>query len=103
MIAFIKILKGFKMHLKLILVDIGNEISDFRNAYLLFMNCTIDEDKVEDMKKLGIIQLPGEKAEQKWLIKDINDTFIQNTLDRYEDTMYQIACHINHNESYRVI
>ena len=53
------------------------------------------------MKKLGILQLPnnsGDKADANWLIKNINDTFIQNTLNRYEDTMYQLACHINHNE-----
>lgn len=93
-----KDIKGLQDAFETNLSDIGNEISDFRNAYLLFMNCRIDEDKVEDMKKLGIIQLPGEKAAAKWLIKDINDTFIQNTLDRYEDTMYQLACHINHNE-----
>ena len=60
---------------------------------------SIDEDKVADMKKLGVLQLPGEKADAQWLIKNINDTFIQNTLDRYEDLMYQLACHINHNES----
>lgn len=51
------------------------------------------------MKRMGVLQLPGEKADASWLIKNINDTFIQNTLDRYEDTMYQLACHINHNES----
>lgn len=50
------------------------------------------------MKRLGVLQLPGKGASADWLIKNINDTFIQNTLDRYHDTMYEIACHINHNE-----
>lgn len=80
------------------LSDMGNEISDFRNAYLLFKNCEVKEEDIPNMKKLGILQLPGDKAGAEWLIKNINDTFIQNTLDRYEDLMYQIACHINHNE-----
>lgn len=93
-----KDLKGLQDAFETNLSDIANEISDFRNAYLLFKNCQIDEDDIPEMKKLGVIQLPGEKADSKWLIKEINDTFIQNTLDRYEDTMYQIACHINHNE-----
>lgn len=93
-----KDIKGLQDAFETNLSDIGNEISDFRNAYLLFKNCEVDEDKIPEMKKLGIIQLPGEKSDSKWLIKDINDTFIQNTLDRYEDTMYQLACHINHNE-----
>lgn len=93
-----KDLKGLQDAFETNLSDIGNEISDFRNAYLLFKNCQIDEKEVGDMKRLGIIQLPGDKADSKWLIKEINDTFIQNTLNRYEDTMYQLACHINHNE-----
>lgn len=93
-----KDIKGLQDAFETNLSDIGNEISDFRNAYLLFKNAQIDDEKIPDMKKLGIIQLPGDKSDAKWLIKEINDTFIQNTLDRYEDTMYQLACHINHNE-----
>lgn len=91
-------LKGLQDAFETNLSDIGNEISDFRNAYLLFKNAQVNEDNIPEMKKLGIIQLPGEKAGAEWLIKNINDTFIQNTLNRYEDTMYQLACHINHNE-----
>ena len=94
-----KDVKGLQDAFETNLSDIGNEISDFRNAYLLFKNSQVDEKDIPDMKKLGILQLPGDKAEASWLIKNINDTFIQNTLDRYEDTMYQLACHINHNES----
>lgn len=93
-----KDLKGLQDAFETNLSDIGNEISDFRNAYLLFKNAQVDDDDIPKMKKLGILQLPGEKADANWLIKNINDTFIQNTLNRYEDTMYQLACHINHNE-----
>ncbi|MDU2670389.1 MAG: phage portal protein [Clostridium sp.] len=93
-----KDLKGLQDAFETNLSDIANEISDFRNAYLLFVNSQVGEDDVPKMKKLGVLQLPGDKADAKWLIKNINDTFIQNTLNRYEDTMYQLACHINHNE-----
>lgn len=91
-------IKGLQDALETNLSDVGNEISDFRNAYLLFKNAQIDETNIPHMKELGIIQFPGTGGDAAWLIKDINDTFIQNTLDRYEDTMYQLACHINHNE-----
>lgn len=91
-------LKGLQDAFETNLSDIANEISDFRNAYLLIKNADINKDDVPNMKKLGVMQLPGEKAGAEWLIKNINDTFIQNTLNRYEDTMYQLACHINHNE-----
>lgn len=93
-----KDLKGLQDAFETNLSDMGNEISDFRNAYLLFKNAQVDEDKIPKMKKLGIIQFPQAGGDAAWLIKNINDTFIQNTLDRYEDTMYQLACHINHNE-----
>lgn len=91
-------IKGLQDAFETNLSDVGNEISDFRNAYLLFKNAQVDNDDIPAMKKLGIIQFPTSNGDAAWLIKNINDTFIQNTLDRYEDTMYQLACHINHNE-----
>lgn len=95
-----KDLKGLQDAFETNLSDIGNEISDFRNAYLVFKNAQVEEDKIPKMKELGVIQFPdSSNGDAQWLIKSINDTFIQNTLDRYEDTMYQLACHINHNES----
>ena len=93
-----KDLKGLQDAFETNLSDIGNEISDFRNAYLLFKNASVEPEKIPEMKKLGIIQLKNKNSDASWLIKNVNDTFIQNTLDRYEDVMYQLACHINHNE-----
>ncbi|MDU1313924.1 MAG: phage portal protein [Clostridium septicum] len=93
-----KDIKGLQDAFETNLSDVGNEISDFRNAYLKFIGCKIDNDDIPKMKRLGVLQLPGKGASADWLIKNINDTFIQNTLDRYHDTMYEIACHINHNE-----
>lgn len=96
--SLFKDLKGLQDAFETNLSDMGNEISDFRNAYLLFKNAQVDETDIPGMKKLGVIQFPQSGGDATWLIKNINDTFIQNTLDRYEDTMYQLACHINHNE-----
>lgn len=93
-----KDIKGLQDAFETNLSDIGNEISDFRNAYLLFKNAQVDKKNIPEMKKLGVIQFPDSGGDAAWLIKNINDSFIQNTLARYEDTMYQLACHINHNE-----
>lgn len=93
-----KDIKGVQDAFETNLSDVGNEISDFRNAYLLFKNAQVDDKDIPNMKKLGVIQFPQAGGDAAWLIKNINDTFIQNTLDRYEDIMYQLACHINHNE-----
>lgn len=91
-------MKGLQDAFETNLSDIGNEISDFRNAYLLFKGADIDKDDIPKMKEQGVIQFPQSGGDAEWLIKNINDNFVQNTLNRYEDTMYQLACHINHNE-----
>lgn len=99
-------LKGLQDGYETNLSDMVNEISDFRNAYLAFKGCKLDdttkdangETDLDKMKRLGIMNLPGEKADAKWLIKEINDSFVQNTLNTLEDKMYQLASHINNNE-----
>jgi len=93
-----KDIKGLQDAFETNLSDVGNEISDFRSAYLLFKGAQVKPEDIPEMKKLGVIQFPTVGGDASWLIKNINDTFIQNTLDRYVDTMYQISCHINHNE-----
>jgi SPP1 family phage portal protein len=80
------------------LSDITNEISDFRNAYLVVAGLKIEDDDLPKMKELGAIQIPSKNGSVNWLIKNINDSFIQNTLNTLEDKMYQISGHINANE-----
>lgn len=93
-------IKGLQDSYETNLSDISNEISDFRNAYLKVINAQLDDEELPRMKELGIIQ--AESANNnvtiEWLIKNINDTFIQNTLNTVEDKIYQTSCHINHNE-----
>lgn len=91
-------IKGLQDAIETNLSDISNEISDFRNAYLVFTGCEIEQEKASEMKKDGIMQIPVSDGKVEWLIKNINDTFIQNTLSTLEDKMYQITSHINHNE-----
>ncbi|WP_146051931.1 phage portal protein, partial [Clostridioides difficile] len=49
------------------------------------------------MKELGILQVNGD-GKIEWLIKDMNDTFVQNTLSSIKENIYKITSHINHNE-----
>lgn len=79
------------------LSDISQEITEFRNAYLAFKNAQVNETDLPEMKKNGILQFKGD-GDAKWLVKEINDTFIQNTLHTLEDLMYKITDHINNNE-----
>ncbi len=98
-----KDLKGLQDAYETNLSDISNEISDFRNAYMVLTGVQIDEKDIPKMKELGVIQIKTKDGKAAWLIKNINDTFIQNTLNTLEDKMYQLSSHINHNEKCKVI
>ena len=87
------------------LSDIVNEISDFRLAYLIFKGCQIDTKNKDEngktdldyLKENGGMEL-GENGDAKFLTKEINDTFVQNTLNALKKNMYEIANHIDTNE-----
>ncbi len=80
------------------LSDISSEITEFRNAYLILNNLDLQDGDLAWMKKNGIMKTKSKDGSASWLIKTINDTFIQNTLTTLEDKMFQISCHINSNE-----
>jgi len=90
-------IKGLQDAYETNLSDISNEITDFRNAYLKIIGASVESEDLKEMKRLGIMQVPKD-GEVEWLIKNINDSFIQNTLTTLEDKMYQLSCHINANE-----
>src|SRR5690625_5235005 len=80
-----------------VLSDLVNEISDFRNAFLKVTGAKLDEEEANKMKESGIIQVP-DKADIDYLIKNINVTFIQNTLNTLEEKMYKLSSHVDTNE-----
>lgn len=82
-----------------VLSTIVSEIGDFRQAYLKMTNCDVEDEDLVKMKKLGILKIPTKDSDVDYLIKNINDTFIQNTLTTLEEKMYEIVSHINNNVS----
>ena len=79
--------------------DLANEIADHRNAYLIIENAKIEEGDLAKMKSMGIIQVPkGGKV--SWLIKDINDSFVQNELNNIERKIYDMMDEVNFNENW---
>lgn len=79
--------------------DLCNEVADHRNAYLVIENATIEEKDLGKMKQMGIIQVP-DNANVKWLIKDINDNFVQNELNLLEKKIYDLSDQVNFNENW---
>lgn len=90
-------IKGLQDAFETNLSDISNEISDFRNAYLKVLGAKLEDKDLIKMKELGIMQVPKD-GDVDWLIKNINDAFIQNTLKSLEEKMFQLSGHINTNE-----
>ncbi|WP_346962387.1 phage portal protein [Clostridium sp.] len=88
------------------LSDLVNEISDYRLAYLLMLGCNLDyktkdengKTQLDYMKEKGIINADEKDVIIKFLTKDINDTFVQNTLEALKKNIYEISNHIDTNE-----
>ncbi|ADL53224.1 phage portal protein [Clostridium cellulovorans] len=80
------------------LSDLVNEISDYRLAYFIAAGCTMDEKIIADMKSKGIINVSDKDIVMKFLTKDINDTFVQNTLNTLKKNIYELSSHIDTNE-----
>ncbi|MGF7057195.1 phage portal protein [Brassicibacter mesophilus] len=79
--------------------DLVNEIADHRNAYLVIEGAKIEEPDLLNMKSMGIIQVPN-GAKVSWLIKDINDTFVQNELNNLERKIYDLSDQVNFSENW---
>lgn len=59
-----------------------NEVEYFDNAYLLLRNLSgTEESDIDDMKN-NRVMLVDEDGDAKFLTKEINDTYIQNNLNR---------------------
>jgi SPP1 family phage portal protein len=80
-----------------VLSDLVNEVSDFRQAFLKTIGATLDETEALKMKEKGIIDVPP-GGDVGYLIKNINDTFVQNLLSTTEEKIYKLASHIDTNE-----
>lgn len=82
-----------------ILSDQTNTISDFRRAYLVITGVEVDEKMKDMLKQHGLVNLPSvQNTSVKWLIKDMPDGYIQNTLERLRAAMYETCNHIDGNE-----
>lgn len=96
--SIFKDIKGLQDALEIMLSNSVNENSDHRNAYLVVNGMQILDEDIPKMKENTIIQTGQAEGSVEWLIKDINDTFIQNTLENLESKMYEVTNHINFNE-----
>ncbi|MBU3112127.1 phage portal protein [Clostridium lacusfryxellense] len=78
--------------------DSSNELTDTRSSYIVIKGTKLEDKDVPELKKKGVIQITSKDGDAKYMLKNLNDSFIQNTLNNLEDKMYQLTDHINQNE-----
>lgn len=80
------------------LSDASNEIEQYRLAYLILKGMGADEETLQILKKTGVFNLYDEKEDVKYLTKDINDTMIENHLNRLEENILRFAKSVNFSD-----
>ena len=79
------------------LSDASSEISQTRLAYLVLKGLGMDEEEIQEVQKSGAFELYDDKQDVKYLTKDVNDTMIENHLDRLEKNIMRFAKSVNFN------
>ncbi|OEH86275.1 phage portal protein [Desulfuribacillus stibiiarsenatis] len=77
--------------------DVNSEIEQFRLAYMIFYGIEVDEETVERAKRTGAFGIPdgAENGKAEFLTKSINDSVIENHLNRIEDNILRFAKTVN--------
>lgn len=80
-----------------VLSDLVNEVSDFRQCFMTITGAELTEENAVKMKETGLIHIPA-NGQISYLVKNINDTFVQNLLNELEEKMYKTVSTIDSNE-----
>ncbi|MDW7673189.1 MAG: phage portal protein [Bacillota bacterium] len=81
------------------LSDVNSELEQFRLAYMAFYGVEPDEEVIVRAKKTGAFGL-GSKEDTgiEFITKDLNDTIIENHLNRLEDNILRFAKSVNFSD-----
>lgn len=74
--------------------DCNSEVEAFKLAYLLVYGVQIDDKTLEKAKRTGCFNIPPMGATEskiEYLTKQINDTFVENHLNRLEKNIYKFG------------
>jgi len=79
------------------LSDASSEISQTRLAYLILRGLGLDEEEIQNVKKNGAFELFDKEQDVSYLTKDVNDTMIENHLNRLEKNIMRFSQSVNFN------
>ena len=78
--------------------DVGSELEQFRLAYMAFYGMYPDSKTIEDAKRTGAFGMPDPEARIEFITKELNDTVIENHLNRLEDNIYRFGKSVNFSD-----
>lgn len=58
---------------------------------------SVTDDSADMLKHKGIINIPSEKSNVSWLIKNIDSSYIDSMLKEIRDSIYSVCNHIDSN------
>ncbi|MBF1048127.1 MAG: phage portal protein [Peptostreptococcus sp.] len=68
-----------------------NDMDQFTDAYLILVNMAgTDSDRIEDLKRDRVMLLDDD-GDAKWLIKEINDAWVENYKDRVRRDIHKFS------------
>lgn len=77
------------------LSDVNSELEQFRLAYMAFYGVEPDAETLAKAMKTGAFGLPDTDAKIEFITKDLNDTIIENHLNRLENNILRFAKSVN--------
>ena len=75
--------------------DVNSELEQFRLAYVALFGLNPSDEMIEQAKRTGFFGFPDKESGMEFVTKNLNDTVIENHLNRLEDNIYRFAKSVN--------
>ena len=79
--------------------DSANDFESFTHAYLVVSGYGLDEKDVMEFESKNIINFPDRDGDAKYLIKNIQDSALENYKNRLDNDIHRFSCVPNMNDS----
>ena len=72
-----------------------NDYQKFADALLAIKGMYLDEDTVNDIRDKNILNLQDGNSDAGWLVKSVNDGYVENIKNRLEHDIYMASATVN--------
>ena len=79
--------------------DSANDFESFTHAYLVISGYLMDEESAKDIENQNIINFTDNEGKAEYLIKNIQDSALENYKNRLDNDIHRFSCVPNMNDS----